>query len=264
MYLDRIIDSKRRSWAQGASPAPPPGPRSRAAMPGRLRDALRGDRVAVIAEVKPRSPSKGALWPLEEAVPLARTYAAGGASAVSVLADAEFFGGSPELVAAVAADAAVGIPVLYKDIVVDARQVELAHASGADGVLVIVRALDDEELRDVTSAARDLGLDPLHECFTESDLGRALALDANLVGVNNRDLQSFAVDLDAGRRLRALVPDGVVTVSESGLANAADVAYVGRCGFDACLVGEALLTSADVHAAVRAMSAVPRPAVALT
>lgn len=256
MHLDRILHEKRRQWA-GPAAAVQVAPRREPAFPGRFRDALRGDRVALIAEVKPRSPSKGELWPAEQAVPLARTYAASGASAVSVLADEEFFGGSPALVAAVAADPDVRLPVLYKDFVVDVRQVALAHACGADGMLVIVRALDDARLRDVTEAAREHGLDPLHECFDERDLDRALALDADLVGINNRDLQSFRVDLGIGARLRALVPPGVVTVSESGLASRRDVEMIAGHGFDACLVGEALLTSRDPAAAVAAMGAVP-------
>jgi len=246
MYLDRIIARKREQWANGAL-AGAAEARREPASSGRLRDALCGDHVAVIAEVKPRSPSKGELWPVERAVPLARTYASSGASAVSVLAEEEFFGGSPALVAAVAADPGV-----------DVRQVALAHASGADGLLVIVRALDDAELRGVTQAAWECGLDPLHECFSERDLDRALSVGADLIGINNRDLQTFDVDLATGARLRALVPPGVVTVSESGLAGPADVDAIGRQGFDACLVGEALLTSADVASAVAGMSGIRR------
>ena len=256
-HLDRIIERKRQLVASFALPMPR-RPRRRPATRGSFIDALRNDHVSVIAEVKPRSPSKGDLWPLERAVPLAREYAAAGASAVSVLADEEFFGGSPGLVAEIAADAQVTVPVLYKDFVIDLVQVPLAYASGADGLLVIVRALDDGRLRRITDAARELGLDPLHECFTEQDIERALAVDADLIGINNRDLQTFDVDFERSARLRSLVPDGVVTVSESGLATTTDVELVAKHGFDACLVGEALLTSADVFSAVAAMCSVPR------
>src|SRR3954454_4319874 len=257
MYLDRILEEKRRRWAERTL-APPVARRREPASPGRFRDALQGGRVAVIAEVKPRSPSKGDLWPVDRALPLARTYAAHGASAVSVLADDAFFGGSPELVAEIAGDPGVTVPILYKDFVVDVRQVQLAHACGADGVLVVVRALADTLLRDVTAAAREHGLDPLLECFDERDLERALAVEADLVGVNNRDLQTFDVDLGIGARLRPLIPAHVVTVSESGLSTAADVSVIAGQGFDACLVGEALLTSGDPAATVAALSAVPR------
>jgi indole-3-glycerol phosphate synthase len=260
MYLDRIIDRKREQWANGGLPGAAE-PRREPASRGRFRDALRREHVALIAEVKPRSPSKGDLWPAAQAVPLARTYAASGAAAVSVLAEEEFFGGSPALVAAIAGDAAVDVPVLYKDFVVDVRQVDLAHASGADGLLIIVRGLDDARLREVTGAARDCGLDPLHECFSEQDIDRALSVDADLIGVNNRDLQTFHVDLALGSRLRSSIPAGIVTVSESGLANAADVHAIARHGFDACLVGEALLSSGDVPSTVARMSGVPCPSI---
>lgn len=261
MHLDTIIDRKRQTWAS-APRSPVSAPRPRPAGRGNFVRALKRDHIAVIAEVKPRSPSKGDLWPAERAVPLARTYAAAGASAVSVLADAEFFGGSPELVARVAADPGVGVPVLYKDFVVDVRQVALAWQSGADGLLVIVRSLGNRELRDITEAARDLGLDPLHECFSEDDVARALAVDADLIGVNNRDLQTFEVNFERSARLRALVPDGVVTVSESGLSSRDDVELVAGHEFDACLVGEALLTNPDIASAVAAMSSVAHREVA--
>jgi indole-3-glycerol phosphate synthase len=260
-YLDPILVRKRELWSVPGAPDPGFGPRPAPARRGTLRAALNRGHVAVVAEVKPRSPSKGALLALDRAVPTARRYAAAGAAAVSVLADEEFFGGSPALVAAVAGDPEVTVPVLFKDFVVDVRQVELAHRTGATGVLVIVRALGDAELADVTQAARDLGLDPLHECFDERDLERAFALDADLVGVNNRDLQTFAVDLARSARLRRLIPEGVVTVSESGLSSTADVRRVAEQGFHACLVGEALLGSTDLEAQLRSMGSVPRPEV---
>ncbi|MGA4838094.1 indole-3-glycerol phosphate synthase TrpC [Streptomyces sp. G45] len=254
MHLDEIVARKRAFWRTGGHPVPTSGP-ARPDGAGRFRAALSKPDVSVIAEVKPKSPSKGDLWPAAEAVPLAKEYAAGGARAVSVLADEPFFGGSPALVAEVRS--AVELPVLFKDFVVDTRQVALAHACGADAVLVIVRSLADAELTDVLAAAAEYGLDALVETFTAEDIERALAAGADLIGVNNRDLRTFSVDLDNSARLRARIPDGVVTVSESGLRHRADVTRIGADGYDACLVGETLLTSGSPADAVRDLTGVP-------
>jgi indole-3-glycerol phosphate synthase len=257
VHLDEIISHKRDAWRSGRLPTRPAGRRLSPARPGRFAAALAAPDVSIIAEVKPRSPSKGNLWPTNRALPLARTYAANGARAVSILADEPFFGGSPGLVAAVAADVEVPVPVLFKDFTVDVRQVELAHHCGADAVLVIVRGLDDAELREICEAARSLGLDALVETFTARDIDRALAAGARVIGVNNRDLQTFHVDLENSARLRRLIPAGIVTVSESGLSDRADVERVAGHGYDACLVGETLLASADPGAALRGMCGVP-------
>lgn len=253
MHLDQIIAHKREQWA--AATVANPGERTRPLRPGRFTAALDTAAVGIIAEVKPRSPSKGDLWPADKAVPLALSYEAGGAAAISVLAEELFFGGGPHLVAQVAA--AVSIPVLFKDFVVDPRQVELAYAAGADAVLVIVRAVADAELADITATAADLGLDALVETFTEHEVERALAVGAGLIGVNNRDLDTFAVDLDNSARLRDLIPAGIPTVSESGLRHRADIERVARIGFTGCLIGETLLTSDNQVAAVRELTGVP-------
>lgn len=255
MYLGPILERKRQTWAGAGQPALPGG-RPTPTEPDRFRSALVKDTVAVIAEFKPCSPSKGELRPVTDALPLTRSYAAAGASALSVLADEPFFGGSPALVRTVATDPLGALPVLYKDFLVDVRQVQLAQDSGADAVLLIVRAVDDTELRDISQAARELGLDVVHECFNEVDIERALTVDASIVGINNRDLETFQVDLGISTRLSALVPAGVVTVSESGLSDAADVAVIADAGFDACLVGESLLGATDLPALLGAMSAV--------
>ena len=252
MHLDQIIAHKREQWA-GAVKAVPDA-RTRPLRPGRFTAAVSGPDVGIIAEVKPRSPSKGNLWPRAKAVPLALSYEAGGAAAVSVLAEEQFFGGGPDLVRLVAD--AVAIPVLFKDFVVDTRQGELAHAAGADGVLVIVRAVDDAELADIAATAADLGLDALVETFTEHEVERALSVGASLIGVNNRDLDTFAVDLGNSARLRDLIPDDVPTVSESGLRDRADIERVAAIGFTGCLIGETLLTSADQVQAVRELTGV--------
>ncbi len=256
MHLDTIIAHKRRHWhsVDGLGPAPAERPQYKPAVRGRFREALDTTEVSVIAEVKPKSPSKGDLWSVDKALPLAAAYQTGGAGAISVLADTEFFGGGPGLVAEVAAT--TDIPVLYKDFVVDLRQIELAHRTGADGVLVIVRALDRALLRDVIAAAAELGLDPLVETFTEDEIARALDAGADLIGINNRDLQTFEVDLENSARLHGTVPEEVVTVSESGIRDRADVEVMAEIGFNACLVGETLLTSGDPAHAVASLTGV--------
>ena len=252
MHLDQIIAHKRAQWA--VTTTADPGERRHPVRPGRFAAAVSGPNVGIIAEVKPKSPSKGDLWPAAKAVPLALSYEAGGAAAISVLAEEQFFGGGAHLVRQVAD--AVSIPVLFKDFIVDPRQVELAHACGADAVLVIVRAVDDARLADIHATAESLGLDALVETFTEAEVERALAVGARLVGVNNRDLDTFTVDLDNSARLRRLIPAGVPTVSESGLRDRADIERVAAIGFTGCLIGETLLTSGDQVAAVRELTGV--------
>lgn len=254
MHIDQIVEYKREVWRGRGLPAPR-GERHAPAQAGRFAAALRHPDVSIIAEVKPKSPTKGDLWPRAQGVSLATAYAAGGARAVSVLADEPFFGGSPALVAEIAQ--AVSLPVLFKDFVVDTRQVELAHACGADGVLVIVRSLDDSELSDIVAAARDLGLDPLVETFTAKEIGRALRVGADIIGINNRDLDTFNVDLANSARLRTLIPDEVLTVSESGLRNRTDIERIADQQFEACLIGETLITSGDATQAVRALAGIP-------
>lgn len=253
MHLDQIIAHKKAQWAGIAGTVP--GERGRPLRPGRFTKAVSGPQVGIIAEVKPRSPSKGDLWPRADVVPLALSYEAGGAAAVSVLAEEQFFGGGADLVRQVAD--AVRIPVLFKDFVVDTRQVRLAYAAGADAVLVIVRAVADPLLADILATARGLGLDALVETFTQHEVERALAAGAKLIGVNNRDLDTFEVDLHNSARLREKIPAEIPAVSESGLRDRADIERVAKLGFSGCLIGETLLTSADQEAAVRELTGVP-------
>jgi indole-3-glycerol phosphate synthase len=255
VYLDEIIAYKRELMRTQGKRSRPVASRPRPAQAGRFAAALCQPDVSIIAEVKPRSPSKGDLWPVDRAVPLARSYVAGGARALSVLADEPFFGGSPELVADVAS--AVDVPVLFKDFIVDVRQVEVAHACGADGILVIVRSLADAELADIMAAAADLRLDPLVETFTLADIDRAVRVGATIIGINNRDLHTFTVDLGNSAQLRTHIPAAAVAVSESGLRQRSDVESVAGHGFDACLIGETLLISADPGKAVHALVGVP-------
>jgi indole-3-glycerol phosphate synthase len=210
------------------------------------------DHVAVIAEVKRRSPSAGWIHQGADAAAIARGYEAAGAAAISVLTDREWFGGSLDDLRA--ARAAVGVPVLRKDFVVDAAQVWQARAAGADAVLLIVRILEDSALRALLDVAGEAGLDALVEVHDAEELERALGAGAAIVGVNNRDLSVFRTDLAVSERLAVRVPRAVVMVAESGIAGAADVDRLGAAGVDAVLVGESLMRAADRGAAVRALT----------
>ena len=200
-------------------------------------------QLAVIAEIKRRSPSKGALNPALDPIGLAAEYAAGGASCLSVLTDAEFFGGSVEDL--LAARAATTLPVLRKDFTVAARDVADARLMGADAVLLIAAALNRLELITFHQLAVELGLDVLVEVHDEPELEVALECGATLIGVNQRDLVTFDVDHDRAERMAAAIPRGVVKVAESGVRDAADAARLAAAGYDAILVGETLVTAPD-------------------
>lgn len=219
--------------------------------------ALRGGgHVAVIAECKRRSPGAGEILPELDPATLTRSYEAGGASGVSVLTDRTHFGGGLEDLAVVRE--ATTIPVLRKDFTLDPLQVLEARAGGADAVLLIVRILEDGAMASLLALARDLGMAALVEAHDAAELERALGAGAQVVGINNRDLATFATDLDTTLRLAARVPAGVVVVSESGIRTAADVARVARAGADAVLVGETLLRARDPGAAVGELAGVLR------
>jgi indole-3-glycerol phosphate synthase len=218
-----------------------------------LAAALRRPGMAVIAEVKRRSPSKGALAP--DLVPdvLAKGYADAGAAAISVLTDQAYFGGSPADLAA--ARAAVDVPVLRKDFTVSANDVADARLMGADAVLLIVAALDDAELQDFAALSHELGLAAVVEAHDEAEVERAVNAGATIIGVNQRDLFTFEVDTDRAVRVAAAIPDGVVKVAESGIRGPADAARLGQAGYDAILVGEHLVTNDDPGAALAALVA---------
>lgn len=207
--------------------------------------------VSVIAEVKRRSPSKGPLAPDLDPALLAKAYAAGGASCLSVLTDAEFFGGSPEDLQT--ARAASGLPVLRKDFTVSPADVCDARTMGADAVLLIVAALSPGELSELLAISADLGLDALVEVHDEAEAERALTAGARMVGVNQRDLFTFKVDTDRAVRVGKALPDGVIRVAESGISSRAEVARLTEAGFDAALVGEALVTAPEPGAALASL-----------
>jgi indole-3-glycerol phosphate synthase len=212
----------------------------------------------VIAEVKRRSPSKGDLAADLDPASIAAEYAAGGAVALSVLTDGPSFGGSPADLKA--ARAAVSLPVLRKDFTVSEHDVCDAALMGADAVLLIVVALDDDELAHFSALARRLGLDVLVEAHDEAEVERALVAGADLIGVNQRDLYTFEVDHERAVRVAAAIPEGVVKVAESGIRGPEEAAALAAAGFDAVLVGESLLTSPDRAAAVAALRAAATPA----
>ncbi|MDQ6694380.1 MAG: indole-3-glycerol phosphate synthase TrpC [Chloroflexota bacterium] len=203
----------------------------------------------VIAEVKRRSPSKGDLRPDLDPAEVAAIYEQNGAAAISVLTDDRFFGGS--LADLVAARQAVSLPVLCKEFIVDPYQIYEAREAGADAVLLIAGVLDTNRLRDYRMLAAELGMASLVEVHSELELDSALLSGMEIVGINNRDLNTFTVSLHTTRRILPLVPEGVVTVSESGIHTASDRDFISSLGVDALLVGEGLLVSPDLALATR-------------
>ena len=217
--------------------------------------AASGD-IAVISEIKRRSPSKGDLAPGLDPVELAQQYERGGAVCLSVLTDVDFFGGSIEDL--VAARAACSLPVLRKDFTVSARDVCDARIMGADCVLLIAAALDQAELESFLKLAHAIGFDALVEIHDEAELDRAVAAGADLIGVNQRDLVTFAVDTDRAVRMAPQMPTGVVRVAESGITGPADAAVLAGAGYHAVLVGEHLVTSGDPEGGVAALRSARR------
>jgi len=210
---------------------------------GAINDAASRQGMAVIAEIKRRSPSKGDLDPMLDPVTVAKEYEAGGATCLSVLTDVEFFGGSAEDLAA--ARAACSLPVLRKDFTVSPHDVVDARLMGADAVLLIVAALTDSELTSFLDLARRCGLTALVEVHDELELARALDVGAEVVGVNQRDLHTFEVDHQRALRLGDAMPDHVTAVAESGIQGPDDVRRLGDAGYQAVLVGELLVRSGD-------------------
>ena len=255
-YLDRILERHRELAAAET--------RSLDELVGRARDLppARGfratlaaaDQLAVISEIKRRSPSKGDLNAGLDPAVMARTYAAGGASCLSVLTDVEFFGGS--VADLQAARAACSLPVIRKDFTVSPFDVVDARLMGADCVLLIAAALSAGEVADLHGLATDLGLDVLVEIHDERELDSAMAAGATLVGVNQRDLVTFQVDHARAVRMAGAIPDHVVKVAESGVRGPADARSLRAAGYDAILVGETLVTAADPQAALRALDRV--------
>jgi indole-3-glycerol phosphate synthase len=249
-YLDRILE-RHREIAAGddrdlddlieQARRMPPTRRFRAALAGR-------DRIAVISEIKRRSPSKGDLHAGLDPAVMARSYEAGGASCLSVLTDHEFFGGSVHDLRT--ARSACSLPVLRKDFTVSPHDVVDARSMGADCLLLIAAAMSAGELAELHAMAVDLGLDVLVEIHDETELDHAMAAGATLVGVNQRDLVTFQVDHQRAVRMAGVIPDDVVKVAESGVRGGEDARLLHAAGYHAVLVGETLVTSTDPAQAV--------------
>jgi indole-3-glycerol phosphate synthase len=221
--------------------------------PHAFSSALARDGINIIAEVKAASPSAGAIVENPDVEAIAREYSRGGAAAVSVVTEPDFFRGSQSWLAR--ASGAANLPVIMKDFVVEPGQLVRGIAAGADAILLLASLLDPETIRRFTRILHAHGCDALVEVHNEEELERAIAAEARLIGVNNRDLKTFHVDLATSERLGALIPPGVTKVAESGISTAADVTRLRAAGFDAFLVGESLLRQNDRAAAVRGLLA---------
>ena len=254
--LERIFAHKRKEVARWRIARPMNQVRKDAEIasaPDDFLAALRStmnDRPALIAEVKRASPSRGVLLPDCDPLQLAKIYHENGAAAISVLTDEHFFQGGLDDLRQIR-DAGLGLPLLRKDFVYHPYQVYQARAAGADAILLIVAGLDVSQLRDLQALTVELGMVALVEVHSLDELEIALGVEPVLLGVNNRDLHTFSVNLETTLRLRDYVPSGVCLVSESGIHSRADVQRLGAAGVDAILVGEALVTANDVAQKVR-------------
>lgn len=247
MILDDIVEHKRHEIA-AAKQRVPQQELERAINPAQsprdFQAALQQDGINLIAEIKRASPSKGNILPGVDATEIARTYEQCGARALSILTDAKFFQGSLDDLRNV--HEAVALPCLRKEFIVDPYQIYEARAAQADAILLIVRILDDAQLRDFHELARSLGLHVLVETHSEAELDRALAIGAHIIGINNRDLDTLQMDLSLSVRLRDRVPRDRVMISESGIYTREHVQQMEAAGVDAILVGESLLSSGNI------------------
>ncbi|MBN2291201.1 MAG: indole-3-glycerol phosphate synthase TrpC [Pirellulales bacterium] len=253
--LDKIVATKLGEIERAKAAVPTAELEARLSAAPAVRDfyaALAdGPPCRLIAEVKKASPSKGVIRADFDPVEIARTYEKHGARCISVLTDVEYFQGSLDYLREVRA--AVGLPVLRKDFVLDTYQVLEARTAGADAVLLIAECLDDEQLTTLYSSIVEHGMTPLVELFEPSNLDSVVGLGAKLIGINNRDLRTFTTDLEHTIRLRSQIPSDRVVVGESGIRTHEDVRRLEAAGVGAMLVGESLMREADVGAAVDAL-----------
>ena len=249
--LDRIIAEKREEVEQRKKSLPIAALKKRIVRK-RLLDfasALTGESTRLVAEVKRASPSRGLLCPNFDPVALAKTYANGGAAAISVLTEANYFKGSLDHLAAIREE--VRLPLLRKDFIFDQYQIYESIAYGADALLLIAAVLSQEQLEELLPLSHRLGLSCLVEVHNESEVERALLSGAEIIGINNRDLNTFTVDINTTRRLRPLIPGGRIVVSESGIRSREDIKKLMGWGVNAVLVGETLVTADDIPAKMK-------------
>lgn len=254
-YLDKILERTRADLKERKQAVPLAELKTRAARRPPTLDfttALSAPGIHIIAEVKKASPSKGVMAAGLDPAVIARTYAANGAAAISVLTEEPHFQGKLEYLGAIKkALNHGGPPLLRKDFVLDPYQVYESRAHEADALLLIVSALADAELRDLLALAGEIGLHCLVEVHDEEEAGRAVKAGARVIGINNRDLRTFKVNLETTARVRPCIPPGRVVVSESGIATRADVLRLAGWGVNAALIGEALVTAPDAGARLR-------------
>jgi len=246
--LNRIITQKRDEVRQRKQSIPLSSMKERIAQrqaPLDLAAALSGDQIQLIAEVKRASPSRGLLCPDFNPVKLAKEYAQSGAVAISVLTEVNYFGGSLDHLAAIRE--AISLPLLRKDFIFDPYQIYESRAYGADALLLIAGILSQEQLEELLSLSHSLGLKCLVEVHSEAEVDRALVSRAKIIGINNRDLSTFNVDINTTRRLRALLPQQQIVVSESGISSRRDIEKLKGWGINAVLIGEALVTAGDIQ-----------------
>lgn len=250
--LNRIVAQKREEVERRKKSMPLSYLKERIALqeaPLDFARALEGTQTRLIAEVKRASPSRGILCPNFDPVELAKKYAQGGAAAISVLTEANYFGGSLDHLTAIREE--INLPLLRKDFIFDPYQVYESRAYGANALLLIVAILNQEQLGELLSLSHNLGLSCLVEVHSQGEVERALRSQARIIGINNRDLTTFTIDINTTRRLLPLVPKGRIVVSESGISSRGDVEKLKGWGVNAILVGEALVTADEVETKVR-------------
>jgi len=250
MILDDIVADKRKELVRAkeeTSLEELEARISRRAAPLDFAGALRGEGVSIIAEVKKASPSRGLLYPNFDPVRLAKAYTEGGAAAISVLTEVNYFQGSLDYLSQIRELSGLeGMPLLRKDFIFDTYQVYEARAYGADAILLIEAILEDRELESLIALAHELGMQCLVEVHDEAELVRVLQSGAQIIGINNRDLRTFEVDINTTKRLRSLIPPDRVVVSESGVSHQEDIERLREWVINAALIGEALVTADDV------------------